>query len=138
MIGDREGGTHGSDPTCYRHWSLRVVEPLSDVVNELLGSDSHVTWPLFLRMYLYSMTVLAGSETVTDSSSVSMKRSKQGRGVLTAPGGVVSGGEEECAVGRPVLERSLVTGEVDVLCESRVLFQYQPAPAGRRDSHRQG
>lgn len=32
---------------------------------ELLGSDSQVTAPLNLRMYLYSKLVLAGSVTVT-------------------------------------------------------------------------
>ena len=42
-----------------------VREPLAPVDLELLGSDSQVTAPLNLRIYLYSKLVLAGRVTVT-------------------------------------------------------------------------
>lgn len=47
------------------HVSFRVNEPEAGVVNILLGSDSHVIAPLNLRMYLYSIEVLAGKLIVT-------------------------------------------------------------------------
>ena len=40
-------------------------DPLDGVVICLFGSDSQVTCPLNLRMYLYSMVVLAGRLMVT-------------------------------------------------------------------------
>ena len=49
----------------HRHESFTVNDPLPGVVRALFGSDSHVTAPLNLRIYLYSMFVLAGTFTVT-------------------------------------------------------------------------
>ena len=105
-------------PGFHRHWSLRVVEPEAGVVKERLGSDSQVTWPLNLRMYLYSMRELAGSVTVTGGNSVSQpgRTCRRQTGARTAPGGVPVGGEKERVVWRPALERTGVTGDVDVLC----------------------
>ena len=42
-----------------------MIDPLAGVVRALFGSDSHVTAPLNLRIYLYSILVLAGTFTVT-------------------------------------------------------------------------
>lgn len=42
-----------------------MADPLPGVVMLMLGSDSQVTAPLFLRMYLYWMAVLGGRLTVT-------------------------------------------------------------------------
>ena len=50
--------------TAQRQTSFWMYDPLAGVVIELFGSDSHVTAPLYLRMYLYSPVVDAGSETV--------------------------------------------------------------------------
>jgi len=46
-----------------------VNDPEAGVVAWLLGSDSQVTAPLNLRIYLYSKLVLAGSVTVTKSTT---------------------------------------------------------------------
>ena len=61
-----EANSAGRVNSAYRQESFWVNEPLAGVVIELFGSDSQVTWPLFFRMYLYSMTVDAGSVTVID------------------------------------------------------------------------
>lgn len=45
-----------------------MIDPLAGVSTELFGSDSHVTAPSFLRMYLYSTLVLAGKLTVTGNN----------------------------------------------------------------------
>ena len=63
-MGEAESAERKSPP--HRQESFWVNEPLAGVVIELFGSDSQVTWPLFFRMYLYSMTVDAGSVTVID------------------------------------------------------------------------
>lgn len=42
--------------------------PEAGVVFESLGSDSQVTTPLYLRMYLYWKAVLAGRATVTEET----------------------------------------------------------------------
>ena len=107
-------------PGFHRHWSLRVVEPEAGVVKERLGSDSQVTWPLNLRMYLYSMRELAGSVTVTEGNSVGQpgRTWRRQTGARTAPGGVVRGREDQRIVRRPVLERIDRAGDVDVLCVS--------------------
>ena len=47
--------------------------PVAGVVFELLGSDSQVTAPLKMRMYLYSKFVFAGRVTVAEGE-ISKKR----------------------------------------------------------------
>lgn len=42
-----------------------MYDPLAGVVISMFGSDSHVTCPLNLRMYLYWICVLAGRLIVT-------------------------------------------------------------------------
>jgi hypothetical protein len=54
----------------HRQTSLMVMLPLAGEEFERLGSDSQVTAPLNLRMYLYSKEVLAGMFTVTMCPSV--------------------------------------------------------------------
>lgn len=49
----------------HRHESLSVKEPDAGVVSWKFGSDDHVTAPLFLRMYLYWICMLAGRFTVS-------------------------------------------------------------------------
>ena len=49
----------------YRQVSLSVKLPEAGVVICMLGSDSQVMAPLYLRMYLYWIEVLAGRFTVT-------------------------------------------------------------------------
>lgn len=46
-----------------------VFEPVAGLEDERLGSDSQVTAPLYLRIYLYSKLVLAGTETVTGNGN---------------------------------------------------------------------
>ena len=49
----------------YRHESLCVRLPLAGMMIWLLGSDSHVAWPLLILTYLYCTMVLIGRLTVT-------------------------------------------------------------------------
>jgi hypothetical protein len=60
-----------SIPLRHRQVSARLTFPRAGVVNKLLGSDSHVTLPLNLRMYLYWMSVFAGRLTATIRSFMS-------------------------------------------------------------------
>ena len=52
----------------YFQTSLMVADPEPGLEYERLGSDSQVTAPLNLRMYLYSKLVLAGMAMVTVTS----------------------------------------------------------------------
>ena len=52
-------------PPRHRQVSTRVMLPLPGVVNKRSGSDSHVTLPRSLRMYLYCIYVFAGRVTLT-------------------------------------------------------------------------
>jgi hypothetical protein len=116
-----------------------VTEPLPGVVNWLFGSDSHVTTPLFFLMYLYSITVLAGTFTVTfflrntNPSSVNTHRAKNRRlRSLTAPGRIVGGRQGQRIVRRPVLQSSDRSGEEDVFCKTTIFRQIMSVREGKQ------
>jgi hypothetical protein len=54
------------------HTSCVLDDPLTGVVNRLLGPDCHVICPLNFRMYLYSILVLV--ETLTVARTEMQKR----------------------------------------------------------------
>jgi hypothetical protein len=54
-----------SIPPHHRQVSFKMTFPLPGVVNTRFGSDSHVTLPRNLRMYLYWISASAGRVTLT-------------------------------------------------------------------------
>ena len=71
-------GTTWSTAT-HRQVSFSVNVPDEGVVICMFGSDSQVTAPLNLRMYLYWIAVLAGRFTVTARASQRDPRRDSGR-----------------------------------------------------------
>jgi hypothetical protein len=57
-------GSVGSAYPDYLQVSLVEYVPLAGVVIDIFGSDSQVTAPLYLRIYLYWIAVEAGRLTV--------------------------------------------------------------------------
>src|ERR1700761_5616025 len=100
----------------HRHESLLVSDPPDGDWNSLFGSDSHaVSTPFILRMYLYWMSLDAGTATVTASTSQHAPHARRGI-KRTAPCGVVRRREDQRVVWGPVFQGVDVPRDIDVLC----------------------